>query len=297
MALSPAYRSAAAVTLLLTACPHPPDSGDTGRALVAASPLHNLQLQASLDCTMAQATELQDVLLSWDTTGWDLYAHTLPAVGRALVYFFPALEMNQVASGLVTDTLDQTEVGLYGFCEPDGTACFLSEFNLPGHDLAMPSHFEADNGTWLLTLTDNDGALLALGFFEPVAIGAAQLQLGDFACDLRHTATTGEPLPVPTHGTATLDFGGITHDVMGQDLSPTSLDTARLMRFDTPSDGLLEHIFVLPEHAAEVTEHALAGETSLELDTLEPSSTWLLGLYELNANLTAPKALLLLEPE
>jgi hypothetical protein len=299
--------------LLLAACGEPaglpPDPEDTGTMDGRATEEHNFGWLGKLDCANPGARPGADIVFSWEGLERDIYGEPLDPIGRAHVYLFHRHSTDEMLQRLLTDSLSQSDVGAYGFCEPTGAECRLDEFDLPGHPLDLPERFTVGSGTWMVTLTSAlDDKPMSLLVLKPEE-GSEQerVSFDGEACALEHHAQLGEPLAVPAEGPAWIDWSALDRDGSGRPIEPDDFDTLRLLRLEASPREAMEGIFLLPELAEERWEtratgmmelnlHELVHDQEAEEASLDPRALWLLGFWDMGASFDAPKALLHIQP-
>lgn len=212
-----------------TAVELPPPSGD-----LVAEDAQNYSLTAAMDAPSIEAAELSDVTIDWSALTADIQCHDLdPAedIDNVALIVFPDLTEEEVEAGLVTDTLQQVNMGAYVSFEPDGvTETSLSQLTFFGTDADIETYFEEGSGAWMVLFTT--GTQVGLGargvtFLRPSSTSTNQDAEIDNACgtiELETDVDAGVPMPVPMGGPWTLDWSGLTVDGLGLPLEEGRID-------------------------------------------------------------------------
>lgn len=252
--------------LLLLACGDKADDTSAredvcdGRAL-ALSDANNYGFTGALDVPVAVTASATDVQICWDQLTQDIQCHALdPAEDIDVVGLvrFASLSQEEVAQGLSTNSLQQTEMSGYAQFENDAgqTCASLSAMSFFGTPIDVPTEYTDAGGTYLLLLST--GTTLGVGarmisFLEPTPSASATavaVQSGcgvlDFSVDLR----SREAARVCATGDTTVDWTAVTVDGQGNPLDAGQVDSLFLGFYEGASVADLEADFLNIETSA-----------------------------------------------
>lgn len=287
---SRAPRSIRIAALVLAGCGPAPAEPCT---LCALTDANNYSWSGALEVQQWQLQAGADVQLSWPQLTHDLYGGALdPAedVERVALLAMPQLSPAEVTEGLASDKLLASDAALIVFCEPDGTRCPLSDFELFGSDLDVEAYFVEDTGTWVAALLTADDTIASVGFLLPEADSLlTEVEFTDdtstltVAVDLESLT----PVLVPADQSFVVDWSGLTHDGLGNDLSIDTIDRLLVGRLDGSPDSLEAEVYDLDNTADPVWTldvsgssadlGALVGETAF--GGIDGEGSWVLALY------------------
>ena len=145
--------------LTLLACQK--DVADTGFEDLACTACsltdpQNYHLEAAIYAQTWRLAAETDVVVDWSTLTTDMTGAAMAPeeVDRVLLVAFLELNPGQIAEGLATDTLTQSDAAIFMICRPDGSnRCALSDFSILGSTLDIEEVFSVGQGTWLVALT------------------------------------------------------------------------------------------------------------------------------------------------
>jgi hypothetical protein len=260
----------------------------------ALTDANNFAWSSTLDAPAWHLASGADATIAWDTLDRDFYGDPFdPAqdVGRVALVALPGLTPEDVADALAHDDLAQADVGLFVFCAPGGaTTCRLSDFELFGNGMAVETYFVAGTGTWLLALLTPEDTIGAVAFLIPDAAStttSVALTPDDSTLALDVDFRSLAPLAVRADEAFHVDWSGLTHDGLGNDLSLGTLDRLVVGRFDAPLSEVETRAHALTESAdalwtldvtgSEAELASLTGETPFT--GIDGDATWLLALY------------------
>lgn len=290
----------------------PPPSGD-----LVVGDTQNYTLAASMDAPTFVAPEHSDVAIDWSALTADFQCHDLDPVedvDNVALIVFPELTEAEVEAGLVSDTLQQVDMGLYMSWVPDGgTTANLAGFTFFGTDGDVETYFEDGSGAWMLLFTTGTQVGLgarAVAFLEPSAQAVAAEAVIEPACGVMQADAdidAGEPVPVPVEGPWTLDWSGLTTDGQGFDLDDGRIDRVMIGWYADESVADLEANLFDLELLAEGTWTMEVAGTSADLAGLLDADgvafpgfgadgTWVLALRCSLCRSPAPPFLAVLEP-
>lgn len=241
-------------------------------------------------------------VVEWSGLGADMLGNPMDptdVVGVQLLVF-PDMDLDEVSKGVATDTLKQSDVGVFLEAEPTGTQVELQDFGLQGNPVGVDEYFLEGSGTWMLSLV---GAEQYLRFHHLVpmddSVETTASITGD-AAQIGVTATFAGVVAVSAeHGA--VDWSDITADGLDNELALHRLDSLTLARVPGVSPADIEASFDALDSLIDVRhDYELDGQTSLELPELaevDDEGTWLLGLSCSSCTSPVPKVLVVVEPE
>lgn len=253
---------------------------------------NNYRWSSQLTAASFSLTQGQDATLDWSALTVDMFGLPLDPVAdvdQVALLALPGLTPDQVAAGLATDSLTQSDAALFVFCTPVDARCQLSDFELFGNGLQVETYFLAGSGTWLAALMRPEGTIASVAFLLPAAGAWDPLVLLDddsARLDVDLALHGLEPVVVPLGEDFAVDWGGLTVDGLGNPMSTGTIDRLLVGRFDAAPDDL-QALGGALLHAAEETwsvdvQSTGEGTMALQGDSLFPgvgsASTWLLAL-------------------
>lgn len=265
---------------------------------------------AELDVAVAPAAELEDVRIAWGDVTTDLRGHAYePAdVDESRLVFFTGLAPDEVEEALATDTLDQSDVGLYMLCSDEvDHDCQLSEYGILGSQAGIDAYFEGGKGSWLFALVTREvpGAR-ALLFLDPVADGPTEVAFEDGGSSLAVEVQLDELVPVGLSAAdVVIDWSALSTDGLGNAVEPRKLDRLEVARYDMDLEELEARFLDLEQLATGRWSFDTNGETSASLADLEgdeafpgvdDEGTWLLALWCTTCQTPAPRFLTVVRP-
>jgi len=293
---------AALALLALAACgdgEH--DSGDDEILLHGNGGTLGLDVTASVSVQGAELGE--DVVIAWTELSVDLLGLPVAEPDELRLWAFSDLSREQIAAGVVADTLESSSVLTLYACQPHERACAFSDLEVYGHDYDVRDDFGVLDATWLLTLHGaGRRGVQSLGFIEPgsgdvvtIDDGTAGLSLG---------VSGGQPISVAAGSDPELDWSGLDTDAQGGTLASYRLDLLGLFHLPV-GPGELENslqahgLSGAPAWWLEVPDRDRARLSELQgdepFDGVDGEGTWLLGLYESSSIRPLPRVLLVLQ--
>ncbi len=281
------------------------DKGDTGIAGLAEAPCgdpcslrdpNNFTYDSELNFEVVEAEAEADVCIDWSGLSTDIQGHAFTeGVDLVRLAVFDKLDYDGIRLGLVEDSHQQSELGLYMECEPDGpedTDCCLSEFGLLGSVPGIDTYFKVDSGLWLFTLQsdDVDGAR-SMVMLEPSAESTVTLvEITDESSVLtiEPDLESGTDALIAPVADIEVDWSALTVDGLGNALRLERIDRLELGHYDATPTELEPEFFNLRDVATESWTMSVAGSTSADLSKLEGNTTfsgvtsdgtWLLALW------------------
>jgi len=278
----------------------------------ALSDENNFSYTSELSVTSVPLQEYGDVVVDWSGLTTNFYGKPIdPAVDveEAWLVVFTNQTADEVAEGIAQDTLDQGDISLYTTCESKSQRCALSEFNIGGVYPNPQTYFEDGQGAWLVSLLDASSnsfhslmfldadptsASLSATYSDSTALLEADVDLGSL--DIVYLQEGAE---------IELDWGGLTTDPLGNEVSVHKLDELLLARYDQDLSVLQDDFFFLRDIAAESWGLEVSERTSITLSEVEGSApftgitddgTWLLGLFCNTCQNPTPRFLTVLAP-
>ncbi len=274
-----------------------------GLLLSCAGPLqldddHNARFEVELEVDLHPVAEDPGaVVIDWSELDVDLDGGALSdPIVRLQLLFFPGLSADEVATGLVNEELEQTELALAVAADVEGSSVPLAEFGLLEGPVDLSEWFVEGEGTWMLVLEDEGGRVRWLSFLEPTA-GSAQTQITLSSDEglLEVNGELGEAVRVVED--SVLDWSGLRTDTLGRELVHRKLDRAVLFGVEVEAAQLETEGLRLEELAVARIELGFDARTSLDLAELDLSDAdrWILGLYCSTCVAPSPRVVLLLE--
>jgi len=270
---------------------------------------HNFRYASQLDVAQATLAQSQDATVSWEGLSADLRGRPLDPVsnpGEAVLLWFPLLEHEAIVQHIANDSLTQDAIGAYFFCRPDEPRCALSSFCLDHTCLEPAQYFEAERGSFLVTLRDGvDQQALAFLFLAPDPASDETLAvIGDSATALEVQVDLEgvDPLEVGPGADLELDWGGLSRDGLGNPLALHRLDALELAHFAAEPAALEADFLLLDELTAERWSMDVEGLISASLagfegfDGIDDQGTWLLALRCSSCQSPIPKVIVRLVP-
>lgn len=299
------------------------DTGDGGPDPSGAVPItdaRNYTYQGSLDAKSTAVAELTDITVDWSALGEDLQCHDLDPVAdidNTVLLVFPYLTEEEVEEGLSTDSLEQSDLGVYLSQEPgDATSVQLADFTFFGTDADIELEFEEGSGTWLVLFATGNTVGVGsrmLTFIEPSKSTDNTLVTVEEGCsvlDYTVDIASAERTPVLADGPWLVDWSAVTQTGQGTELEPTKVSSLMLAWYSGLEVSELEAQFLDLELIATDTwtlEHAGGTSADLSLATHvedgsaftgfgEADGTWILALRCRTCPNPAPLVLSVLEP-
>lgn len=284
--------------LLFSACQEPAKDSDTGSLPVGQNPVvledaNNFTYSGDLNVSSTDVQPMTDIRIEWPNVTVDMLGHPMAPTDVELVRLivFRNTTIDEIETGLATESLDQADISLYVTCSPEGrTYCDLSEFGLGGVSSNIQNYLIGESGYWLIALTraDVQGALM-MRFMEPLTGSTATtFTLENESCSLGATVTWPETTYVePNNPALTVDWSRLTRDGVGNQINIYRLDRLQVFHYEETLDELQDQFFDLELIAEEQWELALSGESSADLSGLtgdtpfngiSDEGTWLFGL-------------------
>lgn len=305
----------------LLACGDPPAGGDSGgdpgddpgcTGLDAITDAHQFRYTSDLRCTPVPAQSEADVCLDWSTLSVDIQGHAVaadPGITDLRMVVFDSLSWDEILTGLASDTLDQSDVGLYMRCEPapGETTCCLDQFGIQGSTTAVSPYFTQGSGRWLFALsTDGVDGSRTLACLEPRDDSATTTVLVDddsASLDMDVDLQAGDAACVQDD--VTLDWSALTVDGLGNPFQHARIDLLQVAAYDQDLGTLQDRFVDLPTLAAETWSLDVTGRQQAALSELsgprpltglDADHTWLFVLWCSTCENPVPKAIAVLEP-
>lgn len=242
--------------LLFLACATPSDDSagdDSADALPTLALVDENNAEVALELTVAvfDLEARQDVGIEWSqlTMSEDGTSTREVPVTSILVDVFPSLDIAAVTDALERGELRQVDASFSMLLDvsPQQTGIMLSQMQNAGIPLDPTLYFTAEQGTWLVRLTDQARRPLAYAFLRPTTASARQVAIGD-ATSRVHVGATLDTTEVPEVPDAQvlLDWSALGADARGGALDTDALELARIEHFE---QGLTELGAVFEERA------------------------------------------------
>jgi hypothetical protein len=289
----------------------PDDTGEAGYGPGCAECVladgHNYSLSSTLDAEVYELAAQTDAIIDWSGLTVDVQGQPVAAgdVDRVVLVAFLQLSPDEIATGLATDTLQQSDATLFVVCEPDGaTQCALSEFSILGSSLDVEEVFLADQGTWLVVpSTQGQVGGRTFAFLQASSTSTATTAAFD-----NETAALGvdvdlrslDPLVVVEGGELIVQWGALTQDGLGNPMQVSSLNQLLVARSPWAVSDVEANILDLERDATELWSMDLGGGAEADLselvgprpfEGLDGSGTWWLGLRCSGCQHPAPRFL------
>ena len=310
--------TAVLAVLIIVGCQPPTTSEEEapGPQLLELTDEDNCRFVVDLSAEVQPLHAGADILFSWVSLSRDVHGHPLDPevdVDAAVLVAFKSMTSEEVASGLVMDTISQASVSLFANCVPQDSTCHLSDFGLAGNSWHLEEHFLEGSGTWLILLQGPGypGGLAFL-FLEPIVDGIQELaEIVDDSSFVSIDARLDEvsPVPVPRASDVEISWASLSEDGKGVPLDLYRLDLMTVSRYAGWTVEELQDRFIDLEALADETwELDIGGRTSANLSELQPvddaaepfpgvssGSIWLMALRCTNCTNPTPKFLTVLE--
>ena len=276
-----------------------PDPVSNSETSVVLCDDNNYAYTPELTVEQQQLRSGEDISITWPDVSEDIFGNPLDddfAVDEVAIYVFGEHTPDEAVSGVLTESMMQREVDIFGYCAPTDNSCQLSDFMLVGHELFLDTIFTEGSGAWLASLrTETSCFETSFLFLVPSdQSDDDQAAFGDQSTELNLTVdlTSLESVMVPADGNAWLDWSAITVDGLRNALSLYRLDRLQVVHFEDENavdwslawDALTETADqVWQSDVTGVTEwhlHDLAskGQPGPNLDGIDSDGTWLLAL-------------------
>ena len=249
------------LVLPLSACVSGGDTGDWGPGCADCELVdeNNYSMQSALDVDVFTLKAQTDAVIDWTALTVDMQDQPVAPgdVDRVLLVAFLGLEPAEIAAGLASDDLDQSDATLFVMCETDGaTQCALSEFSILGSTLNVEEVFLPDQVTWLVAMQTTGGVGARSFAFLKATTDASEVTAtvdNDTAsltvdADLR----TLTPLAVLPDTVPTLSWGELSRDGLDNSLQLNSLDSLLVVHSDQDVDTVEAQFLDLERDAAEI---------------------------------------------
>jgi len=294
---------AALALLVLAACGDGQgDSGDDEILLEGDGGTLGLEVTATVSVQRADPGE--DVVISWTDLGVDLLGLPAADPDELRLWAFSDLSREQIAAGVVADTLASSSVLTVYACQPQDRACAFSALEVYGHDYDLRDDFGVLDATWLLTLHGaGRRGVQSLGFIEPG--GGDAVTIDDGTAGLSLGLSAGQPIPVAVGADPVLDWSGLDTDAQGGALASYRLDLLGLFHLPVglgelentlQADGLSGARAWWLEVPDRDRVHLSEAQGDEPFGGVDDEGTWLLGLYSSSSIRPLPRVLLVLQP-
>ena len=93
---------------------------------------HNFHYQGSLEISSVPVRAYENIRIDWSQLTQSIQGQEIDptTVGEALLLVFPRLQPTEIMEAFASDTLEQSEIGLYMRCESTQAQCLLDDFGL-----------------------------------------------------------------------------------------------------------------------------------------------------------------------
>ena len=296
------------------------DDGPDPSGLIPLTDADNYTYQGTLDAPSTAVKELTDISISWSSLSTDLQCHDLDPVAdidNTVLLVFPYLTQEEVEQGLSTDSLEQSDLGVYLSQEPgDETAVTLANFTFFGTDADIEAEFTEGSGTWLVLFAS--GTTVGVGsrmltFIEPRAdTENTEVEVTDGCSVLDYTVDIAgaSSVQVLADGPWTVDWSAITETGQGTEFLDTKVSSIMVSWYPGLTAADLEGQFLDLELIAGQTwtaDHKSGTSADLSLATstedgsafpgfTETDGTWVFALRCQTCPNPAPLLLTVLEP-
>lgn len=241
----------------------------------ALTDAHNFSYTSQLDVATAPLLEATDGQVDWSSLTTDIRGRSLDpmsGVDDVLLLVFQQLSAQEVMTAVAEDTLDQNEISAYFTCEPDDASCALSEFCLFITCLDPPEYFSADRGTWMVMLrsSDEQGGLAML-FIEPdpdSPVTTASIDDDSASLQLDADLSSADPLQVAEGPDILVDWNGLTHNGLGNDLALHQIDGLEVARYDQSIEEVQDQFLLLDDLPSQRWTMDVEGVASADLTEL-----------------------------
>lgn len=270
--------------LSLLACPGKPegDSGEGDSAFACADTIalvdaNNYSYAGSIDVPSLVTASGVDVGICWDEVVEDIRCHDVdPAadIDNVGLVRLGTLTQAEVEAALATDSLQQAAVTGYVESRNDdgGTCTNLASMSFFGTAIDVPSEYTTEGGTYMLLLTTGTtpgvGARM-LAFLEPSAesdVTSVSVPSGCGALDFTVDVDALAPVGVCAEGPWEVDWGDLTTDGLGQEISLGEIDGLMIGYYEDWTAADLEANFLdLETSARKIWRLDLAGGDEADL--------------------------------
>ena len=273
-------QSTLSALLALAACSD--KATDTGASVTVCAgncvieDANNFSYVTDLDLGVIELQEYSDFTIDWSELTTDLQGHAVDPldIDQVRVVIFPELSKEEIAIGLSSDTLQQSDVGGYFICSSEGrTSCVISEFGLLGSVPGLDAYFAEGSGSWLFALgTDGEDGSRTAFFGEPMAsstntVASVTDTLSSLTIDVDLHSLS--PLGLAADEIPTLDWSATTVDGLGNELFHEKVDLLEVGHYDMTSTEVEDNFFDLRTLADATWTMDIEGETSADLALLE----------------------------
>ena len=254
-----------------------------------------VEISSSELAALDGASEIRWDALSADMLGGPLEASEVVAL-QLLV--FPQLDLQAVSERIATDSLKQSDVGLFLEATPSDGGVLLDDFALQGNPVGAGQYFEEGSGTWLVNLVGPDDYLR---FHELVPVDGSEEALAAIdgsEAQIHVDATLAGTLTLDGE-VDEVDWSELTVDGLGGELALHRLDGLTLGHLPEVEPADVESAFdELESMIGTRTDVDVSGQTSVELPELagvDDTGTWLLALTCSTCTSPVPRVLVVLQ--
>jgi hypothetical protein len=272
--------SSFAALLALAACSD--KTTDTGASITVCDgtcvleDVNNFTYVTDLSIGTVDLQATSDFTIDWSGLTTDLQGHAVDPmdIDQVRVVIFPELSKEDIAIGLSSDTLQQSDVGGYFLCSSEGrTSCVISEFGLLGSVPGLDTYFIEGSGSWLFALgTDGEDGSRTAFFGEPLdsssnttASVTDDISSLTIDVDLHSLSALG----LAAGETPTLDWSATTIDGLGNELFHEKIDLLEVGYYDLTVTEVEDNFFDLRTLATSTWTMDIEGETTADLALLE----------------------------
>lgn len=263
----------------------------------------NFEYRATVDIDSSELPSLDGTsTIRWDDLSADMLGAQLDPseIDGVQLLVFPHLGLDEVEERIATDSLKQSDVGLFLEATPADGEVALDDFALQGNPVGAGQYFEPGSGTWLVNLLVGEEYVRfhelvpVEGSEETVAqVSGSEAQFDVDATLASSIALTGEENKV--------DWSELTVDGLGGELVLHRLDGLSLAQLPEVEPSDIEDRFdELESLIGERTDLDISGMTSAELPELaevDDEGTWLLALTCGSCTSPVPRVMVVLTPQ
>gem|GEM_PF-6210610 len=214
---------------------------------------HNFQYQGNLDIQSLPVQPYTNITIDWSGLTTSIQGKDInpSEVDSALLLVFPRLQPEEVMTAIATDSLEQSEVGLYMLCTTTEAHCLLDDFGLLGSQPGLSQHFDAEEGAWLVILRNEEtlGAV-SLVFLSPEeGIETTTAAITDQSAILNADVDlqTADPIVLKKDTEWSLEWETLTVSGQGNPLALHRIDRLELGLYASSLAELEQNFFSLPD--------------------------------------------------
>ena len=246
---------------------------------------NNFRYQGNMDIGSVAVKEFANISIDWSglTTSIQGKEVVPEEIDEALLLLFPRLQPQEVMHAIATDSLEQSEIGLYMLCTTDQSSCLLDEFGLLGSQPGLSQNFSAEEGSWLIILRNEEtlGAV-SLAFLSPEEgneSATAEITNQTATLEAEVDIRSRTPIVIKKNTAWSLDWSSLTTSGQGNPLALHRIDRLEIGHYSESLEQLEDNFFFLPEMGTEKQYFDIAGLRSIELSSLNIEGQWLIALW------------------